>query len=501
MNDNVLAKFNVSRTNRFNVTLTWVLSAILTTQAFLVGGSNYGLKVMGCTLMASIISTVALFVGKKLGKYHNIIAIIITVSALIAPVFISHLQRGSNVTIIFISFLASVAMSALYYNPKLLICHEAIMDLILIGFFIIDPVGIMGTGYTTLDFVRILLTLNIILSIFYFLTKWGNEYISTAFSKENHANELLKKLAETMNEIDHNTTVLDKGISETFTFIQNIEEMSSQSKNVVEEITKGVSENAESTEKILETTNDATGIIEKTKELSRKAKEYSNHMKTIVTENSEVINQMVQQMNTIDNAVSTAFTNMSELKNKMDMINKSLSGINAIADQTNLLALNASIEAARAGESGKGFAVVASEISKLAESSAKTVKEIYQVINLINDATIVALEKVSLGNDAVDVGNEIINNVRNSFTTLEKSSDTIEECVELESNMIQDVSSAFDSIMEQLENLSAISEEHSAATQEVLASIETQCDFVNQVSEQISLIHDQSSNLRKLLEQ
>lgn len=500
MNDNVLMKFNVSRTNRFNVTLTWILSMLLTTQAFLVGGLNYGLKVMGCTFMAAIISTIAMLIGKKLGKYDNAVAIIITVDALIAPVLISYLQRGTNATIIFISYLASVAMSALYFSPKLLIYHEAIMNLILISFYVIDPVGVIGTGYSTLDFVRILLTLNIILSIFYYLTKWGNEYIYSAFSKENHANELVEKLEDTMNEIERDTSVLNNGISETFHLITNMEDMSYQSRNVVEEITKGVGENAASTEKILEATNEATGIINKTKELSRKTMEYSNNMKTIVTENSEVINQMVQQMNTIDHAVSTALTNMSDLKANMEMINKSLSGISTIANQTNLLALNASIEAARAGESGKGFAVVASEISKLAEMSGKTVKEISHIIDLINEATIVALEKVSLGNDAVDVGNEIINNVRNSFTTLEKSSDTIKECVALEGNMILEVSSAFGSIMEQLENLSAVSEEHSAATEEVLASIETQCDLVKQVSEQMSLIHNQSTNLRKLLE-
>lgn len=82
---------------------------------------------------------------------------------------------------------------------------------------------------------------------------------------------------------------------------------------------------------------------------------------------------------------------ISEQVKKTDVI---LGFIHEVADTSNLLGLNAAIEAARAGDHGRGFSVVAEEIRKLSVKSAQAVKEIRDILAIINEKVVVMSEKI-----------------------------------------------------------------------------------------------------------
>ncbi len=73
--------------------------------------------------------------------------------------------------------------------------------------------------------------------------------------------------------------------------------------------------------------------------------------------------------------------NVAKIRESSQEMTNIVGIINDISDQINLLSLNAAIEAARAGDAGRGFAVVADEISKLADKTASSIKEIKNLIS------------------------------------------------------------------------------------------------------------------------
>ena len=130
-------------------------------------------------------------------------------------------------------------------------------------------------------------------------------------------------------------------------------------------------------------------------ELSKSAEMVGENIKRV----AQVTNHTLAGMAKIREAIDRTGKIVSALSEKSQKIGKITEVIDDVADQTNLLAVNAAIEAARAGEHGAGFTVVADEIRKLSDSTAKSTKDITDLIELIQHEVsnaIAAMEQSSL---------------------------------------------------------------------------------------------------------
>ena len=141
-------------------------------------------------------------------------------------------------------------------------------------------------------------------------------------------------------------------------------------------------------------------------ELSKSAEQIGESIKQV----SQAANNSLGGMAKIKEAIGRTGEKITSLSEKSQQIGKITDLINDVADQTNLLAVNAAIEAARAGEHGRGFTVVADEIRRLADSTAKSTKDITALVEIIQHEmsnAIMAMEQSVINvNDEVKLSQE-----------------------------------------------------------------------------------------------
>lgn len=218
------------------------------------------------------------------------------------------------------------------------------------------------------------------------------------------------------------------------------------------------------------------------------------------TKGNDMISNHLQGLDRIREKVLEGAELVRGLEQFSSRIGEILQVITHIASRTNLLSLNAAIEASRAGEQGRGFAVVAEEIRQLAERSASSVKEIRSLVESIQSGTTrVALSMQESTRDVetgVQMGMEtgialraILDNVQRTVSTV-KGISTLAGQVKTHSNEVakairqvhlvtqentaatEEMAAAVDTITSQVSGVSDISSSNSATVEEVAASME-----------------------------
>ncbi len=178
-------------------------------------------------------------------------------------------------------------------------------------------------------------------------------------------------------------------------------------------------------------------------------------------------------------------------------INELTGNIRNISSQTNLLALNANIEAARAGEAGRGFAVVASEIQKLAEESNQSAYRIEEIINkLLADSqrTMDVMEEVNV---TVDEQQKKLEETKEKFGNVSEGIATSRADIQQVTMEAQACDEQRVSVVDIIQNLSAISEENAAAAEETTASMQELNATINLLAQSSQELLGMSEDLNK----
>ncbi|MDC0612150.1 methyl-accepting chemotaxis protein [Vibrio sp.] len=183
-------------------------------------------------------------------------------------------------------------------------------------------------------------------------------------------------------------------------------------------------------------------------------------------------------------ATSKTALELDEYGRKIDSI---IETIQDIAEQTNLLALNAAIEAARAGEQGRGFAVVADEVRNLASRTKKSTEEIQNMIEIMQKLIQAVVETISIN---VSRNESNISVAEQADTGLTEMSEVIGQIVEMnmqiatateeQSTTARDISASVVHISDSADETARGAEENAESSQSLQAQAGKQRKLIAQ---------------------
>lgn len=267
--------------------------------------------------------------------------------------------------------------------------------------------------------------------------------------------------------------------------LANQEENYNTFNSIIFELSSGVDTQVKSVKDTSKAMEEIASGVQQIAETSGVASSSSIAASQTAQEGKTEITSVINQMNKIDTSFSTLSNTVKGFQVSTKEIGSIIEEISNIANQTNLLSLNASIEAARAGNEGKGFAVVANEVGKLSKQSNEFAEKISELIKAIQSQAETANEAMAISKRDVVSGLHIVENASKSFQSIIQVTDTINEQIHEISYISQELAAGSEQVSASTAEITEISKKSSDAFNIVIPIIIDQFDMTNTISNMV----------------
>lgn len=308
---------------------------------------------------------------------------------------------------------------------------------------------------------------------------------------------LKDKLNSIVTEVDGHAMQLDNNMESLNVLASASSKGANQIRQAIDELSKtavSLAENVQSVNtSMMEMGNNVTSIHSETVTLNensdkmdhanRNASESMNLVLTSSHTSSAIIEEMIVQVKATNEAIAS--------------ISKAVELISDITSQTNLLSLNASIEAARAGQAGRGFAVVATEIKQLADQSSQGAAAIKNIVDDILEKSNKSVELTERMRTLAEKEQADIGSAKTGFDTLSQIIEANVATAGTIAEKTKNLEELKQTIINNITELSAISEENAASNEEVTANVSSIAESIDRISEDTGMIKKVSAALEE----
>jgi len=415
-------------------TLTVVISAVFFLKN-LLGGATKEALMIGATV--AVFAIVFLFLKLKKAKESSK-QMAISIGMMIL-VFIIALNSGGYFSDDFIMFLAVIALTGLYLEPKYSIAQLVIAAVALAVMYVLhpekaDPLGqyIQCWGEFVLTGVLFIQTI-----------KRGKAFIGIGEDRAKEAETLVDSMkqmgvdletdfAQSSERINNNTNELRKG---SVSMVDSAVNMQTSCDDVQDRII--ISQQS---------------ILELNEEVTR--------FELALRENQANMVNMEKQLAAVTTTVNEANEVFHAMEQKMGEVADIADQLGDISFNTSILSLNASIEAARAGESGAGFEVVATEMRQLSNTSNVFSEQVAEVVKDLMREVGETAQQFEDSTKALVESKESMDELQQSFTRLTEQFSKLYGNIETQNLNVNEVGDIFNHLQSRVAEMQRYSEDN-----------------------------------------
>ncbi len=428
----------------------------------------------------------------RTGRYYLAANYCISVTAALLTVAqFAKLSRDPHTgyTSFFYLMLVVVVMAALFCSRKWLFGVALFFVCADVTFFVLvgerlDPLGLEAARVGVVDSV---FTFVIVTVLSYMIVRITEGAARRSDREARKSMEGLSKIQDLLESVAQSSGVLARSSADMREMTVNFSENFQSQATSAEEITAAMEEVSTSADHNANSSSEQYEIISAFLGRLGSLSETISLMGSKIRESIGVVNEITDLAKSGGSSLNSMQTSMDKIRDGSDRMTGILEIINSISDKINLLSLNAAIEAARAGDAGRGFAVVADEISKLADQTASSLKEIDGLIKQ-------NMGEISKGSDIMNDTFGTINHIISGVGTMSGKISEIAGYMSQQDSINQDVNEQAATVKDRSSEIKSASQEQKTASDEIVKSITS----VNEITQRNSEI---LAGLMKLAEE
>jgi methyl-accepting chemotaxis protein len=402
---------------KFMFFITIAVSAIFLLKN-LLGGAMQEAIMIGSTVAVFGLVFLVLHLRKAKETTKQLVLAI----SLMVLIFVIALNSGDYYSDDFIMFLAVIALTGLYLEPKYSIVQLILATIFLIAMYVINP----NKADPLPQYIQCLGEFSLTGVLFIQTIKRGKAFIGIGEDRAKEAEELVESMKDMGEELDH-----------------DFAKSSARINNNTAELQKGSRSIVDSALNMQGSCDDVQDRIIISQQSITELNEQVNRFEIALRENQANIANVEQHLAAVTSTVNEANEVFQMMEQKMGEVADIADQLGDISFNTTILSLNASIEAARAGESGAGFEVVASEMRQLSNNSNVFSEQVAEVVKELEKEVGETARQLKDSTKALSESKESMDELQESFERLTKQFDALYGNIATQNNNVNEVGNIF----------------------------------------------------------